>query len=112
MRSTNPKPSLEEKIRARAHEIWLREGRPEGQALTHWQRAEAEIAVADRPKASSRRAAAAAKRDAAPTAAKPRRAPAKAAVAKPGVASPRDATKSAKPKSRAAARSRRKDAAE
>src|ERR671933_22072 len=33
-----------EMIRQRAHEIWLAEGQPEGQALEHWRRAEAEVA--------------------------------------------------------------------
>jgi phage shock protein A len=50
----------EERIRQRAHEIWEREGRPEGHAESHWERAaqdldreDAEIrhkdAVADQP---------------------------------------------------------------
>lgn len=32
-----------ERIRARAHEIWESEGRPEGREAEHWMRAEAEI---------------------------------------------------------------------
>ncbi|MFC0202139.1 DUF2934 domain-containing protein [Paracoccus rhizosphaerae] len=32
-----------ERIRARAHEIWESEGRPEGRESEHWMRAEAEI---------------------------------------------------------------------
>ena len=48
MRSTTSKPSLEDEIRARAHEIWLQEGQPEGRDLAHWQQAEAEIAAAQR----------------------------------------------------------------
>jgi hypothetical protein len=33
----------EERIRQRAHEIWEQEGRPEGQAQTHWERAAQEL---------------------------------------------------------------------
>jgi hypothetical protein len=33
----------EEAIRRRSHEIWVQEGRPEGRALEHWLRAEAEL---------------------------------------------------------------------
>ena len=35
---------LDERIRRRAYELWEREGRPEGHALDHWRRAEAEVA--------------------------------------------------------------------
>jgi hypothetical protein len=38
-------------ITKRAHAIWEREGRPEGKAADHWQRAEAEIAAESTPKA-------------------------------------------------------------
>ena len=31
----------EDKIRAKAHELWLAEGQPEGKADEHWQAAEA-----------------------------------------------------------------------
>ena len=33
----------EERIRARAHEIWIEEGHPDGRHLDHWQRAEKEL---------------------------------------------------------------------
>lgn len=33
----------EEAVRRRSHEIWLKEGQPEGRALEHWLRAEAEL---------------------------------------------------------------------
>jgi hypothetical protein len=33
----------EEAIRRRAHEIWEREGRPEGKQAEHWERARAEL---------------------------------------------------------------------
>jgi Protein of unknown function (DUF2934) len=33
-----------ERIRERAHQIWEREGRPEGRELEHWRQAEQEIA--------------------------------------------------------------------
>ncbi|HTW51126.1 MAG TPA: DUF2934 domain-containing protein [Stellaceae bacterium] len=48
MRSTTSKPSLEDEIRARAHEIWLHEGQPHGRDQAHWQQAEAEIAAVQR----------------------------------------------------------------
>jgi DUF2934 family protein len=51
MRSTTSKPSLEDKIRARAHEIWLQEGQPEGRELVHWHQAEAEVSGAQRKSA-------------------------------------------------------------
>jgi Protein of unknown function (DUF2934) len=74
MRSTTSKPSLEDRIRARAHEIWLHEGQPHGRDQAHWQQAEAEIASTQRkparrastgktaatPKMTQRRAAASA----------------------------------------------------
>jgi len=36
-------------IRARAHEIWEREGRPEGRHIEHWEMASAEIAAEAKP---------------------------------------------------------------
>jgi hypothetical protein len=33
----------EAQIRDRAHEIWLEEGRPDGQAAEHWRQAEKEL---------------------------------------------------------------------
>jgi hypothetical protein len=36
-------PEKEERIRLRAHEIWEREGRPEGKEAEHWERASREI---------------------------------------------------------------------
>ena len=49
----------EGRIRERAYEIWVREGRPHGRDAEHWQKAEAEIAaesgaVADRAAAGSK----------------------------------------------------------
>ncbi|WP_066698044.1 DUF2934 domain-containing protein [Sphingobium amiense] len=37
----------EERIRARAHEIWEAQGHPEGLAEEHWAQASAEIAALD-----------------------------------------------------------------
>jgi hypothetical protein len=37
----------EERVRRRAHEIWEREGRPEGRHDQHWQQAKDELAVED-----------------------------------------------------------------
>ena len=39
--------SLEDRIRAAAHQLWADEGRPEGLAETHWQRACEMIAQED-----------------------------------------------------------------
>jgi hypothetical protein len=36
-------PEKEERTRLRAHEIWEREGRPEGKEAEHWERASREI---------------------------------------------------------------------
>jgi hypothetical protein len=49
----------EARIRERAYEIWVREGRPHGRDAEHWQKAVAEItaesgAVADRAAAGSK----------------------------------------------------------
>jgi Protein of unknown function (DUF2934) len=33
----------EHKIRARAHAIWIEEGKPEGRRLEHWERARREL---------------------------------------------------------------------
>ncbi|MBB3263489.1 hypothetical protein FHW79_001085 [Azospirillum sp. OGB3] len=38
---------LESRIRARAHQIWEREGRPEDRAEDHWKLASEEIAIED-----------------------------------------------------------------
>src|ERR671928_460646 len=43
-RSKEPMAERTEMIRQRAHEIWQAEGQPDGRALEHWCRAEAEIA--------------------------------------------------------------------
>ncbi|MBV8568725.1 MAG: DUF2934 domain-containing protein [Methylobacteriaceae bacterium] len=34
---------IEDRIRARAHQIWEEEGRPEGRDREHWERAEREV---------------------------------------------------------------------
>lgn len=36
-------------IRARAHQIWEREGHPEGRHLEHWEMASAELAAEAKP---------------------------------------------------------------
>ncbi|WP_109117095.1 DUF2934 domain-containing protein [Azospirillum sp. TSO22-1] len=38
---------LEDRIRRRAHQIWEREGRPEGRHKDHWTLAKEEIAIED-----------------------------------------------------------------
>ena len=40
---TNPVGAFRDAIEARAREIWMEEGRPEGRAEEHWLRAEAEL---------------------------------------------------------------------
>jgi len=39
--------TLEQRIRARAHELWEEEGRPEGRAENHWAQARALVASED-----------------------------------------------------------------
>ena len=34
---------LEQRIRVRAYELWLEEGKPEGKDKEHWERAQTEI---------------------------------------------------------------------
>lgn len=41
------KPELEQKIRARAQQLWEAEGRPEGRALEHWREAERQVIAAE-----------------------------------------------------------------
>ena len=38
---------LEERIRARAYQMWENEGRPDGQAETHWEKARILVAIED-----------------------------------------------------------------
>jgi len=45
----------ERRIRQRAHEIWIEEGRPDGRALDHWLRARWELETAPDPKAEVER---------------------------------------------------------
>jgi hypothetical protein len=40
----------EQRIRERAHQIWIDEGRPEGRATDHWLRARWELERAPQPK--------------------------------------------------------------
>lgn len=42
----------EDKIRAKAHELWLAEGQPEGKADEHWQAAEAIVRAEAEKKAA------------------------------------------------------------
>ena len=49
------KSDLRTRTLRRAFEIWEAEGRPEGRALTHWLRAEAECVAARAPKPSRTR---------------------------------------------------------
>jgi hypothetical protein len=70
--------SNEEKIRAKAHELWLAEGKPEGKEMEHWKQAKAAIE-------GSAKKAPAAKKAAMPKA-KTEKAPAAAKMAKPQAA--------------------------
>jgi len=38
-------PEIEEKVRARAHAIWEKEGRPHGKQFEHWERAKRLLAA-------------------------------------------------------------------
>jgi len=38
---------LDDRIRQRAHRLWLEEGRPEGRAKAHWDMAREQIAIED-----------------------------------------------------------------
>jgi len=40
--------STEDRIRARAHQIWEEEGRPEGRSDEHWERAKIEVGLQDK----------------------------------------------------------------
>jgi Protein of unknown function (DUF2934) len=44
----DPTRAHDERVRRRAHEIWDREGRPEGRESEHWRMASAEIDAEDR----------------------------------------------------------------
>jgi hypothetical protein len=61
----------EDRIRRRAHEIWEREGRPEGRHEEHWAQARREVAAED---ADARRGSASAAPDDSPTVKAPDRA--------------------------------------
>ncbi len=43
----DPMADRDVRVRRRAYDIWLREGRPEGRAEEHWERASEEIAIED-----------------------------------------------------------------
>lgn len=47
--------AIEDRIRARAHEIWEREGRPEGRELRHWDEARLEVEAEERAGAAGAR---------------------------------------------------------
>jgi hypothetical protein len=88
------------RIRQRAHEIWEREGRPQGAHERHWQQAESEIATegkAGKKPAAARKPAAA--KAAKPAAAGPGPAKTTATPAKPAA---KPARAAAKPKAAAA----------
>jgi Protein of unknown function (DUF2934) len=38
---------IEQRIRKRAHELWEREGKPDGRAAAHWDMAKEQIAIED-----------------------------------------------------------------
>lgn len=71
----------EDRVRQRAHEIWLREGQPDGQGGRHWIEAEGEIDAED--KAKKPKKVAAAKTPAKPAAKAPSKPAAKAPAKKP-----------------------------
>ena len=102
MRTVKSKPTLEERIKSRAHEIWEQNGRPDGQHLEHWRQAEVELtATTKKPRAAAKAAKAAPKAKTAPKAAKPKAAPKAKPAAVAGAA--RRATPAATPKRQKAA---------
>ena len=42
-----PDNTLEQRIRRKAHEIWEQEGRPQGRAADHWEKARILVAIED-----------------------------------------------------------------
>jgi hypothetical protein len=44
----SPETDRDAQIRARAHEIWEAEGRPEGRDADHWHQAERELGMTDK----------------------------------------------------------------
>lgn len=75
---------IEDKIRAKAHELWLADGQPEGKADEHWQAAEAIVRAEAKPKAprKPRTAKEAVAKEPAAKAAAPKKAAAKTAEKK------------------------------
>lgn len=49
---------FESRVRQRAHEIWERDGRPQGRDREHWAQAEAELRAEERKSATKKPAAA------------------------------------------------------
>lgn len=63
--------SREDRIRARAHQIWLDEGQPSGNEQRHWEQAAADVDAEDaKPKRPAAKKATAVKKPAAKAAAK------------------------------------------
>lgn len=87
--------SREDRIRARAHQIWLNEGQPSGHEQRHWEQAAAEVDAEEiKPKKPAAKRAATAKKPAAATV----KAPAKKATGAPAAVAKtsKDAKKPAK----------------
>jgi hypothetical protein len=100
MPKAKPASASEDKIRARAHEIWEHAGRPDGHHLTHWRQAVAELSArTGKPRAAAAKSAKPA------AAAKPAK-----AAAKPAKAKAKPAAKG-KPAAKPAAQNRRGAAA-
>jgi len=59
-------PNREDRIRDRAHALWLQEGQPSGQEQRHWEQALAEVDAEDAPAAKPAKKAPAPKKAAAP----------------------------------------------
>ena len=93
--------SHEDKVRARAHELWERSGRPEGHHLAHWHQAEAEV-KGGRPSRAPKSAGAKPKAAAKPKTAPKPKAAAAGATKRATAAAPKPAKPTAKPKSAAA----------
>ena len=86
--------SREDRIRERAHQIWLNEGQPSGHEQRHWEQAAADVDAEDaKAKKPAAKRAPAAKKPAAPKADPKKASGAAVAVAKTS----KDAKKPAKP---------------
>lgn len=89
-------PDKEQRVRARAHEMWEQEGRPEGSHERHWTEAERQVAAESTGTKKPARKAPVKKAAAAPAAAPAKSAPLAKSPAKLKTAAPKPTAKTAK----------------